>query len=108
VTIGRNNLETIDPFVADAEKVDGDDIAGITCFNGAQDVVKRIDFAMFIELARAIMIPVIRADGEWHHRRQRGNAAHHYLLQPSSHEHSMLHAEAVSLLAAVCWAAVAR
>jgi len=108
VPIGRNNLETIDPFVADAEKVDGDDIAGITCFNNTQDVVKRMDLAMFIELARAIMIPVIRADGEWHHRRQRGNAAHHYLVQPSSHEHSMLHAEAVSLLAAVCWAAVAR
>ena len=76
--IGSNDLETIDPFVGKAEEVDGDDIAGIPRFDNAQDVVKRMDLAVFIKLARAVLISVaVGTDGKWHRRRKSGKAADH-------------------------------
>ena len=101
-SIRSNDLNTIDPFVAEAEEVDGDDVTRIPRFDNAQDVAERKDFAMFIELARVIVIPVaIRAGGQGHRQRKGGNPANCQFSQPSAHERGMLHLEAVNLLAAV-------
>jgi hypothetical protein len=63
-----DDLQPIDPFVAEADKVDGNDIAGCLGANDIQDPGKALDFAVFVKVPRPVVIAVVVLVGsrrEW-------------------------------------------